>query len=141
MRTLRNHRRIPLNQHHQRTVPTVRNLVAGVSLTLVLGACGSVNLWPFGGETQGRPRVVPNATEYRCPNGSVFHLRMLESGAAWVIYPDREVRLDKSTAGGATRYSNGIAVLELNGGEANLRDGPAISYAGCKPAVAETSTK
>jgi membrane-bound inhibitor of C-type lysozyme len=133
-----------LNQHQQRTVRTARNLILAMSLTpltLMLGACGSVNLWPFGGESQGRPRVVPNATEYRCPNGSAFHLRMLESGAAWVIYPDREVRLDKSATGAATRFSNGIAVLDINGGEANLSDGPGISYVACKPAAAAAPTK
>lgn len=112
-----------------------------VGLTAVLLAgCGNFsvpNLWPFGAPSEGRPYVVPNATKYECAGRKEFHLRMLGSGAAWVIYPDREVRLDKQAGG--SRFSNGIAVLELTADEARLRDGPAIDYAGCKPAGANQS--
>jgi membrane-bound inhibitor of C-type lysozyme len=111
-------------------------LWASAGLPLLLSGCGSVNvnLWPFGGEgAQDRPIKPANSTEYQCNNGKRFYVRNLENGAAvWLIYPDRQVRLDK--VGSGARYSNGIAMLEIIGNEATLTDGPAISYAGCKAA-------
>ncbi len=133
-------RHIPVKPFSLSSRSLGRNVAASLTTLLTVAGCSSVNLWPFGGESQGQPRVVPNATQYRCPSGSTFHLRMLESGAAWVIYPGREVRLDKSTAG-AARYSNGIANLEINGNEATLNDGPGIAYAGCKPVCSEAGAK
>lgn len=103
-----------------------------------LSACSSVKLWPFGGESQGQARVVPNATQYQCAGGKSFYLRTLVDGAMWVIYPDREFRLEKS-AGSASRYSNGIATLDINAGEVSLNDGPGLSFAGCKEAAAAKS--
>ena len=74
--------------------------------------------------------MPPNATEYQCDGGKRFYLRFLDNGAtAWLIFPDREVGLPKTAKG--TDYSNGVAVLEINGNEARLTDGN-ISYSGCK---------
>jgi len=110
-------------------------LPALACLSLLLAGCGSVNLWPFGGETnQGRARAPSDATEYQCAGGKHFYLRYLDNGgAAWIIFPEREFRLNKVTSAG-TRYSNGIATLNLNDNEATLTDGSAISFAGCKAA-------
>lgn len=113
-------------------------LLASAGLSLLLSGCGSVNvnLWPFGGEgAQERPMTPPNSTEFQCNGGKRFYVRYLDNGAAaWLIYPDREVRLDKVNSTAGVRYSNGIAMLEINGNEATLTDGPAISYTGCKAA-------
>ncbi|MBI5922502.1 MAG: MliC family protein [Betaproteobacteria bacterium] len=100
---------------------------------LLLGACSNFSLWPFGREEiRERPRTPTNASDYQCANSKRFYLRMLDNGgAAWIIFPDREVRLDK-VAGSGHRYSNGIAVLTLNGSEATLEDGPANVFTGCK---------
>ena len=99
---------------------------------LLLAGCSSISnlsLWPFGGENTGRePGPPPNSTEYRCNGGKSFFLRMLPGGDAWVIYPDRQVRLPKTGEG---KFSNGIANLQLGATEATLDDGPAIGYSGC----------
>jgi len=111
-------------------------LFSTILLSLLLSGCsGSINIWPFDGpKAQDRPRTPPNATEYQCHNAKRFYVRYLDNGnAAWVIYPEREVRLDKVTTDSGTRYSNGIAVLEVNGDVTTLADGPAISFTGCKP--------
>ena len=114
--------------------------VVSVSLltfaSLMLGACSSMSVdkvWPFGEEEgPGKPKRLANATEYQCEGGKRFHVRMADSGnTAWLIFPDREVALSKQAA--ATRYSNGVAVLEINGAEATLKDG-AASFNGCKAA-------
>ncbi|HUW50306.1 MAG TPA: MliC family protein [Sulfuricella sp.] len=109
-------------------------MLAPVCLSLLLSGCGSVNVWPFGGE-KVRDLTPANSTEYQCNGGKRFYVRYLDNGrAAWLIYPDRDIRLDKVDSATGTRYSNGIAVLDINGDESMLADGPAISFSGCKPA-------
>lgn len=119
------------------TMPLSRlagNAAVSLCMTALLSACSNISLWPFGREEiRERPRTPTNASSYQCANGKRFYLRKLDDGAAWVIFPDREVRLDKATGSG-NRYSNGIAVLTLNGNEATLEDGAANSFAGCKKA-------
>lgn len=115
--------------------------ITGVVIACVafLAGCGEmkVKAWPFGGDTvQERSRAPLNATEYRCAAGKRFHVRTLDGGAVWLILPEREVRLDKTEGSNPARYSNGIAVLELNGAEATLSDGAAAAFSGCKSAVA-----
>ena len=108
----------------------MRTFPIPILAALLLGGCGGMNVWPFGGEKSAeRPRTPANATEYQCAGGKVFHLRMLD-GAAWVILPERQFRLDP-VAGSAGRYSNGRATLAL-GAETTLADPPAIDFKGCK---------
>jgi membrane-bound inhibitor of C-type lysozyme len=102
----------------------------------LLSACSSMGVdkvWPFGGDQQAdsRPRRLVGATEYQCDSGKRFHVRYIDNNAsAWLIYPDHEVLLRKES--GSNRYTNGVAVLEVNGAEASLNDGPTIAYSGCK---------
>lgn len=105
-----------------------------VGFALLVAGCSSIDWWPFGSEAAPeRSRAPLNATEYRCDAGKRFYARYLDSGgAAWVILPEREFRLDKVAAASGTRYSNGRATLEVNGNEAALADPPAISFTGCK---------
>ena len=94
-----------------------------------------MKVWPFDGDKpQGKALAPSNAALYQCDGGKHFYVRYLDNGnTAWLIYPDREVALAKGTASApATRYSNGIAVLEINGNNATLTDGAAISFTGCK---------
>lgn len=105
---------------------------------LFVAGCGGFKIWPFGeSETPRASRGPENATEYRCDGGKVFHVRYLEAGkSAWVILPDRQVRLDRVVTEKGNRYSNGIAVLSVGDVEATLTDGPALSYSGCKAVTA-----
>lgn len=102
-----------------------------------LSACSSMSVdkvWPWGDKSSpGQPKRLADATEYQCEGGKRFHVRYADNGnTAWLIYPDREVSLAKEAS--ATRYTNGIAVLEINGADATLKDGPAVTYTGCKAA-------
>jgi len=112
---------------------TLAKLALGASI-LILAGCSSINLWPFGeSNTSSGPRVPKDATEYRCENGKVFHVRYLDGGnSAWVILPDRQVNLSKVTADSGTRYSNGNAILKVDAAEVTLTDGPSIAFRGCK---------
>jgi membrane-bound inhibitor of C-type lysozyme len=109
-------------------------------VSLLLSACGDINVRkyiPFGNDApQERSRTPANATEYQCAAGKRFYVRTLEGGeAVWLILSEREVRLAKLGAG--SRYSNGIAVLELTGSDATLSDGAAATYSACKTGGSE----
>lgn len=96
-----------------------------------LTGCGGISLWPFGGNEKPAVRAIPaGATEYRCAGNKRFFLRITGNDTLWLIYPDREIRLERS-GNQASRYSNGIANLEL-GETATLNDGPAIAYTECR---------
>ena len=107
-------------------------ILAGSSLLVC--ACSSVNLWPFGGSKEQDPsRTPPGATAYQCDGEMRLFVRYLDNGAAaWVILPEREFRLNKASSESGTRYSNGSATLEIKDGGVTLSDGAAVTYAGCK---------
>lgn len=108
-------------------------VIPAILLALGLAGCSEVKIWPFdGSKAAPRSRALANATEYQCDGNKRFYVRMADNGnTAWLIYPDREVSLAKTSAASGTRYSSSVAVLELNGSEATLKDG-ATSYTGCK---------
>lgn len=114
-----------------------RSLLIAASLAFLLPGCSSVKVWPFdGASSSGQSHTPANSTEYQCSNGKHFYVRLMDNGnAAWLIYPDREVSLNKS-ASASNRYSNGVAMLELNGNDTTLTDGAQINYSGCKAVVA-----
>ena len=104
-----------------------------VALALTLSACGGVQVWPFDSKSSSAEvRTPENSTAYQCNGGKRFFVRLIENGAAaWVIYPDREVSLPK-VSGAGTRYSNGVALLDMSSAEVTLTDGTAITYTACK---------
>lgn len=110
-------------------------IFATLLLSLTLTGCGGVKVWPFNDDkSAGRASGPANATEYKCEGGKRFFVRLADKGAtAWLIYPDREVSLAKSPTGNS--YTNGIAVLEINGSEASLKEGDNIAYSGCSSAA------
>ena len=108
-------------------------LALPVVAALLLAGCGGMNVWPFGEKAVERSRTPANATEYRCAGGKGFYLRMAD-GAAWVILPERQFRLDP-VAGSAGRYGNGRATLTV-GTDTTLADPPAINYSECKAVAA-----
>lgn len=105
------------------------------AMSLGLGGCGSMKLWPFedGGQVANPQRKPENAVEYRCEGSRLLYVRTLEAGkSVWVILPDRQVRLDRASDAASGEYTNGVATLRFDDNEANLTDGPSISYKGCK---------
>jgi membrane-bound inhibitor of C-type lysozyme len=115
----------------------VRVAVMGAGLVLIqaMAGCGSIgSLWPFGGGAAGaeRGRVPANSTEFRCDGGKTFYVRYLDDGAAWVIFPDREVRLNKADSGSGRRFTNGIATLDIDGASASLADREGTAFVNCR---------
>ena len=101
--------------------------------SLMLSACSSLGMWPFGGPGANPTRTPAGATAYQCDGSKQLYVRFLDNGAAaWVILPDREFRLNKESADGGSRYGNGSDTLELRGNVATLSEGASVSYADCK---------
>ncbi len=109
-----------------------------VSLSaLLLAACGSVSVWPFGESGPSEIRRDPsNATEYRCDGGRKFYVRPIDAGAVWLIAPDREIRLARTGGADSNRYSAGRVALEVSGPTATLVD-PPTEFRNCKVPGAE----
>ncbi|HEX4327418.1 MAG TPA: hypothetical protein VH105_11400 [Burkholderiales bacterium] len=101
-----------------------------LSASLALAGCGLASLMPFRGDDTGHVPPPENAVQYRCAKNASFYLRTLSDGAMWVIYNDRQIRLDKDAAN-PKRFSNGVAVLEMDGAGVTLSDGPQINYSAC----------
>lgn len=113
------------------TVKLPQNILLS-SLLVLLPACSSIPLNPFGSESGQQSRTPQNATEYVCEGKGHFYVRMLNNGNdAWLIYSDHEVNLPKS--GGSNRYTSGAITLVINGAETTLNDGDKIAYSNCKP--------
>ena len=111
-------------------------LAAILWLALALAGCGGISIWPFAGDAApDRPSRLLNSTRYVCSGGKSFNVRMIDTGnAAWIIFPEREVRFDKAVNSPGTRYVKGAAVLELNCNQASLQDGPTLSFTNCQAA-------
>ena len=112
----------------------IQRAAALACATLMMSACSSVSVWPFGGGKEQDPSRTPaGATAYQCDGGRRLYVRYLDNGAAaWVILPDREFRLNQAVSASGARYSNGSATLDTKGSEATLSDGATVTHAGCK---------
>lgn len=114
---------------------TIKFLPLLVALAMLLPACSSVSLNPFGSDSKELSRVPADATEYVCDGNKRFYIRMLNNGNdAWLIYPDHEVNLPKSSDGN-NRFASGAITLVINGADTTLHDGEKIAYTACKPQV------
>ena len=110
-------------------------LVAAV-LTALAAGCGTVERMWSGATEQKRVRV--GVTEYDCDANKKLLVRFdAGSKSAWVIFPEREFRLDQVPGDSAARYSNGRATLSTSGDEASLEEASAVTYANCKRSAAK----
>ena len=106
-------------------------LLAAAVLTALAAGCGTVErMW--GGATEQK-RVRPGVTEYTCDANRKLLVRF-DAGvkAAWVIFPEREFRLDQVPAASGAQYSNGRTTLATHGDEASLEEASAVTFANCK---------
>lgn len=110
-------------------------LTLPLALVALLAGCSSMDKYnPFTDNPTivEIPRAPADATEYLCEGNKRFYVRLMDKGSrVWLIYPDREIGLEK-VGGSGERYSNGIAVLDINGNEATLSDGPKVDYKACQ---------
>ena len=104
--------------------------IAGVPVLLALVASLAVYSFWSGGVRE-LPRTPVDALAMECEGGKTLLLRMESSGkAAWIIFPDREFRLDRSDD--PSRYSNGRATLVVRGDAMSLEEPGSPTLANCR---------
>jgi len=111
----------------------LRMRIAAAGAAALLTAC-SGGWWPFGARSSDpATRIPPGATEYSCAGNKRLLVRYTPDGkSAWVIYPDREFRLDRGSAAGGERFTNGVSTLSVQGDEVMLEDSGARLFTACK---------
>jgi membrane-bound inhibitor of C-type lysozyme len=101
-----------------------------------LAACGGGSgWWPWQSDKgiDVATRVPPGATEFSCAGAKRLLVRFTADGkSAWVIYPDREFRLDRPGSGAGELYTNGVTSLSVQGADAHLDEGSTRAFAECK---------
>jgi len=101
---------------------------------MMLAGCGGWTPWPSSSADTKGPYTPPGAKGYACEGGKRLLLRFEgDAKAAWVIYPDRELRLNRAAAASAEQYSSARTVLTIKDGEVVLEEGGALQFAKCKP--------
>jgi membrane-bound inhibitor of C-type lysozyme len=79
------------------------------------------------------PYTPPGAKGYACEGGKRLLVRVeADAKAAWVIYPDREFRLNRAASASGEQFSNARTILTITDGEAVLEEGGAVQFAKCK---------
>ncbi len=104
-----------------------------ISILVLLTSCSYIGLSnPFSSGNKELSRTPENATAYECEGSKHFYVRMQNNGAdAWLIYPDHEVNLTKSSDS-SNKFTSGVITLIINGPETTLNDGEKIAYTACK---------
>lgn len=111
----------------------IASIAAGFAV--FISGCGTVErMWS--GPTEQK-RVRAGVTEFSCDANRKLLVRFDPAGkAAWVIFPEREFRLDQVPAASGERYSNGRTTLASKGDDASLEEASAVTFANCKRAAA-----
>lgn len=103
--------------------------------TVMLAGCGGGGWVPWSTsspEVRG-PYTPPGAKGYACEGGKRLLVRVEgDAKSAWVIYPDRELRLNRAVSASGEQYSNARTTLTIKDGEAVLEEGGAVQFAKCK---------
>jgi membrane-bound inhibitor of C-type lysozyme len=112
--------------------------------TLVLAAnlagCGGSGGWlPWSKSSgDGGPYTPPGATAYACEGGKRLLVRFeSDAKAAWVIYPDRQLRLDRVTSASGQEFSRAGTTLAVKEGDTMLVEAGSVQFSGCKPEQAK----
>lgn len=104
----------------------------------LLSACSTMEMpTVFGNKVKENPRFGRDAVVYNCASYQSFALKMAENGQeAWLMYPDHEVNLTRSSTD-KNLYHYGVIDLRLNGDQTTLDDGELVHYKECKPQTAK----
>ncbi len=102
---------------------------------VMLAGCsgGGWTPWSRSSADAKGPYTPPGAQGYACEGGKRLLVRVEgDAKSAWVIYPDRESRLNRAASAPGEQYSNGRTTLTIKDGEAVVEEGGAIQFARCK---------
>lgn len=106
-------------------------LLAAAALLTACGGGGG--WWPWKRSDGELPRTPPGATRYACEGGRTLWVRYApDKTFAWVIFPEREFRLERAQVGSGERFSNGRTVLNIAADQASLEEAGAPLFANCR---------
>ena len=109
-----------------------QSLIVTLIGSSMLTACGGWSPWGTK-ESDVSAQIPAGATEYACADNRRLLVRYAPDGkSAWVIYPDREFRLDRASAGTGERYTNGVSTLTTQGEETMLEESGTRLFTDCK---------
>ena len=111
----------------------VRLTIVALGAATLLTAC-SGSMWPFGRSASDETARIPaGATEYACAAGKRLLVRQTGDGkSVWVIFPDREFRLDRVATDSGDRFTNGVSTLSTQGDETTFEEAGTRLFAECK---------
>jgi len=112
---------------------TSRRWLAAAAAAAALNGC-SGGWWPFGSSDAEQPvRLPEGVVEYACAQGKRLLVRYTpDAKSAWVIYPDREFRLDRVGGGPGDRYSNGVSTLVSSEDTVTLDSEGSAQFVDCR---------
>lgn len=110
--------------------------ILAAGLVVFTPGCATVERMWSGGPTEQK-RVRAGVTEFSCDANRKLLVRFDAAGkTAWVIFPEREFRLDQVPGASGLQYSNGRTTLSTQGDEASLEEASAVTFANCKRSAA-----
>ena len=109
-----------------------RQLTVMVLAAMLAGCGGGWLPWSKSPGSSG-PYTPPGATAYSCDGGKRLLVRFeSDAKSAWVIYPDRQLRLDRVTAASGQEYSRAGTTLAVKDGDTTLTESGSVQFVGCK---------
>mgnify|MGYP001585238354 CR=1 FL=1 len=106
--------------------------VIAAGFVVLIAGCGTLERLWSGGPIEQK-RVPAGVTAFNCDENKKLLVRFDPAGkAAWVIFPEREFRLDLVPDAPGARYSNGRTTLATQGDGASLEEAAAVMFANCK---------
>lgn len=106
--------------------------IAVFALSALLTGC-SGGWVPWGSSDKEQPRRLPDgATDLQCAQNKRLVVKYSGDGkSVWVLFPDREFRLDRVATSSTERYTNGPTSLTVESDGIALDVDGARQYAGC----------
>jgi membrane-bound inhibitor of C-type lysozyme len=108
-------------------------------VAMALAGCGGGGWLPWSRSSgSGGPYTPPGATAYACEGGKRLLVRFeSDTKSAWVIYPDRQLRLDQVASASGQEFGRAGTTLAVKEGDTTLTEAGAVLFAGCKPEQAK----
>ncbi|HZM47994.1 MAG TPA: MliC family protein [Burkholderiales bacterium] len=108
-------------------------------VAMALAGCGGGGWLPWSTSSgSSGPYTPPGATAYACEGGKRLLVRFeSDTKSAWVIYPDRQLRLDQVASASGQEFGRAGTTLAVKEGDTTLTEAGAVLFAGCKPEQAK----
>ena len=111
-----------------------KKAAVAIVAALLAGCSSSWLPWVKEERPTGAKWTPAGAKGYACEGGKRLLVRFESDGkSVWVIYPDRQLRLDRVTSASGEEWSRAGTTLSVKDGAATLIEGTAVQVTNCKP--------